>query len=90
MDSETNTALLQTVIVGVVNLSFTIIATWTVDRLGRKPLMIIGSDGMGLSLLGMGSMAYVQKTDLWILLFILGYIALHSLPFEGIIYVLKR
>ena len=31
-------------------MSFTIIAIWTVDKLGRKPLMIIGSAGMGLSL----------------------------------------
>ena len=72
MGSETNAALLQTVIVGAVNLTFTVIAIWTVDRLGRKPLMIIGSTGMGVSLLAMGLAAYVQKTDLWTLFFILG------------------
>jgi len=65
MGSDTNAALLQTVIVGTVNLAFTIIAIWLVDRLGRKPLMIIGSAGMGLSLLGMGLMAYIF---LWIAL----------------------
>ena len=88
MGSETNAALLQTVIVGVVNLSFTIIAIWTVDRLGRKPLMIIGSAGMGLSLLGMGLMAYVQKTDLWVLLFILGYIACFALSVGPVTWVI--
>ncbi len=88
MGSETNAALLQTVVVGVVNLSFTIIAIWTVDKVGRKPLMIIGSAGMGLSLLGMGLMAYLQKTDLWVLLFILGYIACFALSVGPVTWVI--
>ena len=88
MGSETNAALLQTVVVGAVNLTFTIVAIWTVDRLGRKPLMIIGSGGMGLSLLGMGLMAYVQKTDLWVLLFILGYIACFALSVGPVTWVI--
>ncbi len=88
MGSETNAALLQTVIVGAVNLSFTIIAIWTVDKVGRKPLMMIGSAGMGLSLLGMGLMAYCQKTDLWVLLFILGYIACFALSVGPVTWVI--
>jgi SP family xylose:H+ symportor-like MFS transporter len=88
MGSETNAALLQTVVVGVVNLSFTIIAIWTVDKVGRKPLMMIGSAGMGLSLLGMGLMAYFQKTDLWVLLFILGYIACFALSVGPVTWVI--
>ena len=88
MGSDTNAALLQTVVVGTVNLTFTIIAIWMVDRLGRKPLMMIGSVGMGLSLLGMGLAAYYQKTDLWILLFILGYIACFALSVGPVTWVI--
>jgi MFS family permease len=88
MGSETNAALLQTVIVGAVNLTFTVIAIWTVDRLGRKPLMMIGSAGMGVSLLAMGLAAYVQKTDLWILFFILGYIACFALSVGPVTWVI--
>ncbi|MFB0554846.1 MAG: sugar porter family MFS transporter [Phycisphaerae bacterium] len=88
MGSETNAALLQTVVVGAVNLTFTIVAIWTVDRLGRKPLMMIGSVGMGLSLLGMGLAAYCQKTDLWVLLFILGYIACFALSVGPVTWVI--
>ncbi|MCP4609399.1 MAG: sugar porter family MFS transporter [Planctomycetes bacterium] len=88
MGSGTNAALLQTVVVGVVNLGFTIIAIWTVDKVGRKPLMIIGSAGMGLSLLGMGLMAYFQQTDLWVLLFILGYIACFALSVGPVTWVI--
>lgn len=43
-------ALLETIVVGSVNLAFTVLAVWTVDRVGRKPLMLIGFAGMGLSL----------------------------------------
>lgn len=88
MGSDTNAALLQTVVVGTVNLTFTIIAIWMVDRLGRKPLMMIGSVGMGLSLLGMGLVAYYQKTDLWVLLFILGYIACFALSVGPVTWVI--
>jgi SP family xylose:H+ symportor-like MFS transporter len=88
MGSETNAALLQTVVVGAVNLTFTIIAIWTVDRLGRKPLMIIGSAGMGLSLLAMGLASYFGRTELWLLLFILGYIACFALSVGPVTWVI--
>jgi len=88
MGSETNAALLQTVIVGAVNLSFTVVAIWTVDRLGRRPLMMIGSAGMGLSLLSMGLAAYFESTGLWILLFILGYIACFALSVGPVTWVI--
>ncbi|MBC3784639.1 sugar porter family MFS transporter [Spirosoma utsteinense] len=35
--------LFETVAIGVVNLVFTLVAMWQVDRLGRKPLMLIGT-----------------------------------------------
>jgi SP family xylose:H+ symportor-like MFS transporter len=88
MGSGTNVALLQTVIVGVVNLSFTIVAIWTVDRLGRRPLMMIGSAGMGISLLAMGLATYCQSTGQWILLFILGYIACFALSVGPVTWVI--
>ncbi|MHC4508645.1 MAG: sugar porter family MFS transporter, partial [Planctomycetota bacterium] len=88
MGSGTNAALLQTVVVGAVNLSFTVIAIWTVDRLGRKPLMMIGSAGMGISLLAMGLAAYFQKTELWMLLFILSYIACFALSVGPVTWVI--
>ena len=88
MGSGTNAALLQTVVVGAVNLSFTIVAIWTVDKLGRKPLMIIGSTGMGISLLAMGLAAYFERTELWLLLFILGYIACFALSVGPVTWVI--
>ena len=40
--------MMQTVLMGVVNIIFTLVAIFTVDRFGRKPLLIIGSIGMAV------------------------------------------
>lgn len=87
LGSGTNAALLQTIIIGAVNLTFTIVALKTIDRLGRKPLMIIGSTGMGISLTALGLAAYFQKTELWVLIFILGYIASFALSMGPVVWV---
>lgn len=44
--------MVQTVIMGVVNIVFTLVAVFTVERLGRKPLLICGSIGMAIGALG--------------------------------------
>jgi sugar porter (SP) family MFS transporter len=75
LGSRTQTALLQTVIIGAVNIGFTVVAIWTVDRLGRKPLMTVGAAGMGLTLTALGLAFYGQRSGLWVLICILAYIA---------------
>ena len=87
LGSGINSALFQTVVVGSVNLTFTVVALWTVDRLGRKPLMIIGSTGMGISLLALGLAAFFQKAELWVLIFVLGYIACFALSLGPVVWV---
>jgi SP family xylose:H+ symportor-like MFS transporter len=47
--SSLNQQLFETVSIGIVNLLFTLLAMWQVDKLGRRPLMLIGS--LGLSVL---------------------------------------
>ena len=44
--------MLFTVIMGVINISFTLVAVFTVEKLGRKPLLITGSLGMAVGALG--------------------------------------
>lgn len=73
--------LLQTVFIGVVNLVFTFIAMGLVDRLGRKPLMLIGSGGLAIiyiivvQMLGSGY-AHVS----WFLLSAIGVYAMSLAP----------
>jgi SP family xylose:H+ symportor-like MFS transporter len=43
-----NQQLFETVSIGIVNLLFTLVAMWQVDKLGRKPLMLIGAGGLSI------------------------------------------
>ena len=43
--------MLFTVIMGVINITFTLVAVFTVEKLGRKPLLITGSLGMAVGAL---------------------------------------
>jgi sugar porter (SP) family MFS transporter len=71
----TDAALLETILVGAVNLIFTILAMYTVDLVGRKRLLIGGSLGMGMCLCAIGTAAQRISSGIWLLLFVLGYIA---------------
>lgn len=72
----TESALLQTVIIGSFNIIFTFIALWLVDKAGRKPLLLFGVSGMAVSLLCIGLVFYFGLTSgPWVLIFILAYVA---------------
>jgi sugar porter (SP) family MFS transporter len=88
LGSGASAALLETIVVGVVNLSFTIIAIRTVDQLGRKPLMIIGAAGMCVSLVAMGLAAQFQVISIWVLICILAYIACFALSVGPVTWVI--
>ena len=88
LGSKTQAALLQTVIVGAVNIGFTIIAIWTVDRLGRRPLMLIGATGMGLALLSLGLAFHFNQKGLWVLLFVLAYIGCFAMSLGPVTWVI--
>lgn len=88
LGTEVDVALLQQIVVGAVNLGFTVIAIWTVDRVGRRPLMIVGAAGMGLSLLAMGLAAQLGQVAAWVLTFVLGYIACFALSVGPVTWVL--
>lgn len=83
-----NAALMQTVIVGVVNVLFTVVAIWFVDKFGRKPLLIYGSVGMGISLLVLGTGFFLEQTGIWALIFVLVYIACFALSLGPVTWVI--
>ena len=53
--------MMQTVIMGIVNILFTLVAIFTVEKWGRKPLLIYGSFGMAIGAAG------VALSNLWAL-----------------------
>ncbi|MCB1129103.1 MAG: sugar porter family MFS transporter, partial [Verrucomicrobiae bacterium] len=88
LGSDVDAALLQQVVVGAANLAFTVVAIVTVDRLGRKPLMLVGAAGMGICLEGMGAAAQANAVGVWVLGFILGYIACFAVSVGPVTWVL--
>lgn len=44
--------MVNTVVMGVVNITFTLVAVFTVEKLGRRPLLICGSIGMAVGAFG--------------------------------------
>jgi SP family xylose:H+ symportor-like MFS transporter len=86
--SDTNASLLETSLLGVINLIFTIIAIYWVDKVGRKPLLLIGSLGMFSALTVVGVSAYFQISDSWLLPFLLLFMASFSISWGPVVWVL--
>ncbi|MEI8631223.1 MFS transporter [Vibrio sp. PP-XX7] len=87
-DSSTDVALLQTILVGAVNLSFTVLAIFTVDKFGRRLLMMIGAALMAVSMLAIGTAAYFNAIGGYLLVFMLLYIAAFALSLGPVTWVL--
>jgi SP family xylose:H+ symportor-like MFS transporter len=73
--------LLQTVFIGGVNLVFTLLAMLLVDKLGRKPLMLIGAVGLAvLYILVVNMLAAGSANVSWFLLAAIGTYAMTLAP----------
>ena len=88
LGASTDSALLQTVIVGAANVLFTIIAIATVDRLGRKPLLIIGGVIMGIAMVTLGFQFQANAVGIGPLLAAVLYIAGFALSWGPVTWVL--
>lgn len=86
--SSIDIALLQTVLVGAVNLGFTVVAILTVDKFGRRPLMMIGAALMAVSMIAIGTAAYMNNIGGYLLVFVLLYIGAFALSLGPVVWVL--
>ena len=88
LGASTDSALWQTVIVGVANVVFTVIAIVTVDRLGRKPLLIIGGVVMGAAMITLGFQFQANAVGTGPLIAAIVYIAGFALSWGPVTWVL--
>ncbi len=88
MGLTTNASLFQTIIVGAVNLAFTVVAILTVDRFGRKPLQIIGALVMAASMLALGTEFWLGGKGIAALICMLLYTAGFAVSWGPVTWVL--
>lgn len=83
-----DSAFLQTVIVGIINVLFTFVAIWLVDRVGRRALLLFGGAGMGISLGIVGLAFFFNWGGYVLLVFILTYVACFAASFGPVPWVI--
>ncbi len=81
-------ALWANVVIGTVNVLCAVIALFAIDRLGRKPLLMIASGGMGASLVILGVIFLLQPSaGSLVLALILCYVAFFSVGMGPTVWV---
>jgi SP family xylose:H+ symportor-like MFS transporter len=88
MGASTDVSLLQTIIVGVANIVFTIVALLTVDRWGRKPLLVLGAAVMAVSMLTLGTLFATGNVGTIALVAVVAYIGGFALSWGPVVWVL--
>lgn len=88
LGSAADVSLLETSTLGVVNLIFTLLAIRLVDKMGRKPLLYMGSIGMTIALAAVGLFIYYNALGNWVLPFLLLFMASFSISWGPIVWVL--
>ncbi|MBP6755007.1 MAG: sugar porter family MFS transporter [Bacteroidia bacterium] len=81
------TALLSSIGIGFINLIFTLIGVYLIDRLGRRKLMIFGSIGYIFSLSMVATSFYLNWTGLAVPIFLFVFIASHAIGQGAVIWV---
>ncbi|WP_397362556.1 sugar porter family MFS transporter [Olleya sp. R77988] len=80
--------LAQQILLAFVNLVFTFVAMFTVDKFGRKPLLYIGSIGMIVGFLLLGVTLQQEKVGMLSLIGVLIFIASFALSMGPVVWVL--
>jgi sugar porter (SP) family MFS transporter len=83
----THAAFVQTVLVGAINLAFTFVAIFSVDRVGRKALLVFGALSMGVSIALVALSFQFAWPGVWALLFVLCYIASFAVSLGPVVWV---
>lgn len=88
MGAAKDASMLQTIIMGFVNVIFTVVAILTVDKWGRKPLLITGSIGMAIGMFAISALSFNNVIGIGTLVFIIIYTASFMMSWGPICWVL--
>ncbi len=76
--TATSDAFFQSVLVSLINLLFTLLALWLVDRAGRKTLILAGTSVQFLSFALVGWFYHIHGSGLAVLVFVMSFVAGHA------------
>ncbi|MFI3286019.1 MAG: sugar porter family MFS transporter [Rikenellaceae bacterium] len=79
--------LMNIVVTGVTNVVFTVVAMFLVDKLGRRPLLLIGAGGLTLIYLLMGGAYYFNLSGVALLIIVVAAIACYAMSLAPIMWV---
>jgi MFS transporter, SP family, arabinose:H+ symporter len=80
--------IMQTIVLtGVVNLVFTFVAIFTVDRLGRRALMLTGSAGLALIYVVLGAAYYAESRGVHMVVLIVAAIGCYAMSLAPVTWV---
>ena len=82
-----STALLSSIGIGVVNLLFTLLGVFLIDRLGRTQLLLYGSIGYIISLSLVAAAFFLNWGGMWVPVFLFLFIASHAIGQGAVIWV---
>ena len=88
MGASSEAALLQTIVVGAANVVFTVVAIVTVDRLGRKPLLVAGAVVMAVAMIALGCLFNAKVVGLGALVAVVVYIGGFAFSWGPVAWVL--
>jgi SP family sugar porter-like MFS transporter len=80
--------LFNIVITGVANVLFTLIAIFTVDKLGRRRLMLIGAGGLCMTYAILGGCYYMHITGFFMIILVVAAIACYAMTLGPCTWVL--
>lgn len=85
---DVDNTFINIVVTGIANLVFTFVAIYTVDRLGRRALMLLGAGGLAGIYLILGICYYFEVSGIFMVVLVVAAIACYAMTLGPVTWVL--
>ena len=85
---DVDNTFINIVVTGIANLVFTFVAIYTVDRLGRRALMLLGAGGLAGIYLILGTCYYFEVNGIFMVVLVVAAIACYAMTLGPVTWVL--
>lgn len=85
---DVDNTFINIVVTGIANLVFTFVAIYTIDRLGRRALMLLGAGGLAGIYLILGTCYYFEVSGIFMVVLVVAAIACYAMTLGPVTWVL--